>query len=137
MPNVVNDKYNYQRTRFLDAEGNIRHSAGNGDAVARAMLRLSPDQIADIAEAHDVDMSKYKNPGLAKMALSSRLRALVRKDTQVQIGDCLIKKLDQKQPELKAPKVERKAAKTEPTKPASKRTKRNGGTEETREEATE
>lgn len=131
MPNVVNDKYNYQRTRFLDAEGNIRHSAGNGDAVARAMLRLSPDQIADIAEAHDVDMSKYKNPGLAKMALSSRLRALVRKDTQVQIGDCLIKKLDQKQPELKAPP---KAKKAEPAKRTSKKTKRDGGATEVQEE---
>lgn len=97
MNDVINrDKYSYERIKTLDADGKVKHSSSNGDAVARAMLTLTPDQITDLAEANDVDLDKYKNSGLARMALANRVRALVRKGTAVQIGDVLVKKLDQK-----------------------------------------
>lgn len=132
MPNILNSKYNYERTKFVDADGNTRHSAGNLDAVARAMLLITPEQLVELAEANEIDLSKYKNPGLAKMALANRLRGLVRKDTAVKIGDVLVKKLDQKQPELKAPKP---APKTKPAQKVSRKKASNPVMEEEQDAA--
>lgn len=108
---IDRDKYSYQRVKTVDSEGKVRSSASNGDAVARAMLSLTTDQLADLARANDLDMAKYKNAGLARMALSNRLRALVRKGTAVQIGEHLIKKLDQRVKLEEAPKTKAKAEK--------------------------
>lgn len=116
MNDVINrNKYNYERIKTLDADGKVKHSSSNGDAVARAMLVLTPDQLADLAEANDVDMSKYKNGGLARMALSNRIRALVRKGTAVQIGDVLVKKLDQRVKVEELPKAKAKPRKRKET----------------------
>lgn len=113
MPNVMNsEKYKYERTKFLDADGKVKHSASNGDAVARAMMLISSDDIQGVIEANSLLMKEHKNPGLLRMAVGNSLRAKVRKGEPVTIGEYTVKKLDQKQPEIKAP-PKPKAVKTE------------------------
>lgn len=113
-------RYDYERVKFRDpSTGKIRHSAGNGDAVARAMLGLNVGQVVHTAMTAGLDelVSKHSdkrtsNPGQFRMIVGNALRALVRKGTSVQIGDHLVKKLDQKValPPVDEPKKSARAA---------------------------
>ena len=99
MADVINrDKYNYDRVRFKDSEGKVRHSASNGDAVAKAMLGLTADQIQEAIRVNGLadKLGSYKNAGLLRMAVGNALRALVRKGQSVTVGAHVIKKLDQR-----------------------------------------
>lgn len=100
---VDTERYGYDRIAYTDPKtGKTRHSAGNGDAVARAMLGLNSDDLmrivkkAGLGDKYDGKAGKAGNPGLFRMSLGHSLRALIKAGTPVQIGEHLIKKLDQK-----------------------------------------
>lgn len=94
--------YDYQRTKIVDKDGKTRHSASNGDAVAKAMLIYTAaggDLTALIKKnglGDRLDPSKWDNQGLFRMALGNSLRALVRAGTPVTIGDVEVKTLAQR-----------------------------------------
>lgn len=96
------DPSRYSRTTFLDPKtGKTRHSAGNGDAVATALLHVSNDKLDTIARANKVPDfvgREFVNQGQRRMALGNRLRGMVRKGDPVVIGEHSIRKLDQRVP---------------------------------------
>lgn len=109
-------KYDYKATRVADPKtGKVRNRVSNGDAVARAMLGITFEQLPKTAKANGLEelVSKHKdsvNPGQFRMIIGNALRAKVKRGEEVTIGDVLVKKLDQREPVVKdAPKVERAA----------------------------
>jgi hypothetical protein len=77
--NIAGD-YDYTKTKIKTADGKSKVVVDNADRVA-AVLRGSDEKaLKGIAKENgmDWDPSKYKNPGLARMAFGNRLRALVR-----------------------------------------------------------
>lgn len=116
---IDRDKYDYQPVRYTDAAGKTRHSAGNGDALARALLGLDLEAVIKVAKANGLDdlvkkhqSNKTVNAGQFRMILGNALRALVRKGEEVAVNGTVIKKLDQKEPVIKPTeaKTPRKAA---------------------------
>lgn len=110
----VIDPARYDVTRVRDAKtGRVRHSRGNGDAIAKAMLVATANGIAITKIAKDNglgDRMKGRdglNAGLQRMTLGVMLRKLVKDGTAVKIGDITVKTLGQK---VAMPKVEAKAA---------------------------
>lgn len=107
-------KYNYKRVSIRGTDGKVRHSAINGDAVAKAML-LAVSQgvgIGEIIKANDLS-SKFTiksavNPGLLRMSVGGSLRALVKAGTPVKIGRVKVESLRQA---VELPKVEKTAPK--------------------------
>lgn len=115
-------KYAYQSTRVTDPKtGKVRVSVGNMDAVARAMLLVTSDDLIKIAKKNGLD--KYDaakrdsvNPGQFRMQVGNALRGKVRKGEEVTIGEVVVKKLDQREPVIKevppgAPKKKTRAKK--------------------------
>lgn len=116
-------KYDYKRVSIRGADGKVRHSAINGDAVAKAML-LAVSQgvgIGEIIKANDLS-SKFTikdavNPGLLRMSVGGSLRALVKAGTPVKIGKVRVESLKQA---VELPKVEKAASKPKKTAKAKK-----------------
>lgn len=99
---VDTSKYNYDRTSIVGADGKTRHSASNGDAIAKAMLVFiaGGGDIAKVIKANGLgdkyDVAKYDNMGLLRMSVGNSLRGLVRNGTPVTIGDIVVKTLEQR-----------------------------------------
>lgn len=94
------DASRYNRTKFKDASGKSRHSAGNGDAVAQALLGAGPTDLRAIARDNGLTdrMARYEgstNPGQYRMNLGNMLRGMVRKGTHVNIGGVTVEGLAQ------------------------------------------
>lgn len=128
---VVNlDRYDYERSSIRDASGKVRHSASNGDAIAKAMLLLHTGKqtIAGVVRANGLtakfkDRDPEKNPGLFRMSVGVALRALVNHGTPVTIGDVVVKSLKQTVALPKVEKTERAPTKPKATKKAKKAAK--------------
>ncbi len=96
------DSSRYPRVTFTDPKtGAKRHSAGNGDAVATALLHVSNEKLDTVARKNDVEDfvgREFVNAGQRRMALGNRLRGKVRRGEPAVIGEFEIKKLDQRVP---------------------------------------
>lgn len=99
---IDTEKYKYGRTKVRDKAGKVRHSATNGDAVAKAMMGLTVPQVVDVMNANGLQRfaayATEKNPGQFRMTIGNSLRGMVRKGTAVTIGPHRIEKLDQNIP---------------------------------------
>ena len=108
---VIGDR-TYEATKIRDADGTLRTSRGNGDAIAKAMLihKAAGGTLDEIVKANDLGDKmkphKDKQEGLKRMTLGVILRALVKNGTPVKIGKIKVERLNQK---VEMPKVERKA----------------------------
>lgn len=90
-------KYDYRKTKVVGADGKLRTRTGNGDAVSTELSRALQEDgftVEKIAKATKLDV-KGSNPGQIRMNLGNMLRARVRKGEPMQIGNVLVKKLDQ------------------------------------------
>src|SRR5574343_1789488 len=102
----------YEVTKIRGADGKVRTSRGNNDAVAKAMLLFtaSGGDIANVVSRNKLDdkMKPHmkKQEGLRRMTLGVMLRALVKNGTPVRIGKITVEKLNQK---VELPKVEKLA----------------------------
>lgn len=107
--------YDYKRTSIRGKDGKIRHSASNGDAIAKTMLVFvaGGGKLEDVVRANGLD-DKFKGrkvsdgAGLYRMSLGVSLRALVRAGTPVKIGSITVKSLKQA---VDVPKVEKNGRK--------------------------
>lgn len=119
---VIGDR-EYATTRIRGADGKVRSSRGNGDAVAKALLLFTAagGDIKDVVTRNKLDdkMKPHmkKQEGLRRMTLGVMLRALVRNGTPVRIGKVTVEKLSQK---VEMPKVEKLPAKPAPRKKAKR-----------------
>ncbi len=110
---VIGDR-EYKATKIRNADGSVRTSRGNGDAIAKAMLLFTAKggDIATVVTRNKLDdkMKPHmkKQEGLRRMTLGVMLRALVRAGTPVYIGSTKITDLKQA---VELPKVEKAAAK--------------------------
>lgn len=122
-PMIDRDKYAYNTVRVAGKDGKVRNSTGNGDAVARAMLSVTFDDLPKIIKKNGLpDLKQGSNPGQFRMIVGNSLRAKVRKGEEVTIGDVVVKKLDQREPVIKeAPLAERKAAEPKAKKAKAKK----------------
>lgn len=106
---VDTSKFEYDTIKVRGADGKVKHSKGNGDAIARAFLVFSTtgkdimqvvraNKLAERLKGRDV------NAGLFRMTLGVMLRAMVRRGEHVTIGDVVVKSLEQRVavPEVKA-----------------------------------
>lgn len=130
MGDVINrDKYAYERIKTVDRDGKVRHSAGNGDAVARALLSVDYDGLIETMKKNDLwdRLGKHVgsvNNGQLRMFVGNSLRALVRKGTAVVIGEHTVRKLDQRVALPEAPKPEKKAKEPKAEKAAKPRSRK-------------
>jgi len=106
-------KYEYETTKIRDVTGKVRHSRGNGDAIANAMLVFIAAG-GDIKKVVKVNGLTKKmegreglNAGLYRMNVGVQLRKLVRDGTPVVIGDITVKTLEQN---VKVPEAVEKPA---------------------------
>lgn len=121
------DQSRYERISILGKDGTVKHSSGNGDAVAVALLIAMHGQGLDIGKIIKANSTKdnglaekyvpeqWDNAGMLRMNVGGTLRAMVRKGEEVVIGDITVKKLDQKvtipaDMRPKAKKAEKEAA---------------------------
>lgn len=95
---------NYAKIQYLDSEGNLKTTQGNGDAVAMALLGIGADELPKICKANGIEFSEKANNGQTRMAVGNSLRAMVKRGEPITIGDITVKKLDQKviPPSIKA-----------------------------------
>lgn len=111
---VDTEKFNYDTTKIRGADGKVRHSKNNGDAVANAMLVFiaGGGDIKKVVKANGLTKKMEGrdglNAGLYRMNVGVQLRKLVRDGTPVVIGDITVKKLDQA---VKVPEAMEKPAK--------------------------
>lgn len=118
---TIGADYEYETTKVTGADGKTRTSRGNGDSVARAMLAFvaasgdTQKALAKVVKDNKLgdkyDVAKSDNLGLLRMAIGNTLRAMVRAGTPVQIGEVLVKTLEQRValPEVKPKKVKEAA----------------------------
>lgn len=96
---IVKDPSRYQRDRVLTEDGKVRHSATNGDAVAKAMFGMSRQRMEECAETNGVAdrMAKHAAApnGRYRMNLGNILRGLVRNGKAPKIGEHTITDLKQ------------------------------------------
>jgi len=127
----VTDGYDYGVTKIRNADGKVRSSRGNGDAVANALLLFTAKggDVREIITRNKLDdkMKPHlkKQPGLLRMTLGVVLRAMVRNGTPVRIGKVLVEKLNQK---VEMPAVEKAAVKKTATKKAAPKRAAKGTT---------
>lgn len=100
--------YDYATTKIRDKSGKLRHSTGNGDAVAKAMLLhvAAGGTAKQAADANGLKIKDGGNAGTYRMALGVALRGLVRNGTPVKIGTVTVKMLSQR---VALPKVSKAA----------------------------
>lgn len=92
----------YATTKVKNEDGKTKIARGNGDAVARALIGLDAKALEKVVKDNDL-LDKHKgratsatNLGLARMSIGNSLRAKVKRGEHVQIGEHLVKKLDQR-----------------------------------------
>lgn len=119
-------RYGYGTTKVRGANGKIRHSRGNGDAVARALLGADFDAVLK-ANGLTERMKAHadKNSGQFRMIGGNMLRALIKKGEPVTIGDHVIKSLTQK---VAIPDVSSEL-KDKPAKKTRRKSKKESGAE--------
>lgn len=123
---VVNTSdYKYDRISVRGIDGKVRHSAGNGDAVAKAMLLLytTKKTLEGVIRDNGLKMKADEfggNAGTFRMSVGVALRGLVRNGTPVTIGDVVVKSLRQA---VALPKVEKAERSAKPAKKAKKASK--------------
>ena len=108
----------YDKVAFKDSAGKSRVARINGDAVSRAMVGAGRDALVKIARANKLGsevvtkIAEAKNAGQARMSLSNRLRAMVRRGEPVAIQGVEITSLTQSvsPPEPKKARRQAKAA---------------------------
>lgn len=125
-PMIDRSKYKYDPISYTDPKtGKKRRSLGNGDAVARAMLGLSADDLVTVCKANGLDELAAKkdaiNPGQFRMMVGNALRGLVRKGTAVNVGDHEITSLSQKIALPEAPAAEEQDEVEKPKRQRSKK----------------
>ena len=86
----------YPAIPYLDAEGKLSHSKGNGDAIHVAMINADVGDLKKVAKAYGFDWDKSSNFGLARASLGNALRARVKGGEAVTVNGITVKKLDQK-----------------------------------------
>lgn len=95
---IDRERYAYDKIKVVDPKtGKLRTRTGNGDAVAVELMRALQEDgftVEKIAKANKLEV-KGANSGQIRMNLGNMLRARVRKDEPMQIGNTLVKKLDQ------------------------------------------
>lgn len=116
---IDRSKYDYQTTRVIGKDGKVRHSAGNGDAIARALLGLAHDEIVRVIKQNGLQDKLGKhidqvNPGQLRMFVGNSLRGMVRRGEAVTVGKHVIKSLDQHVEVDEAPPAGAKAEKAPP-----------------------
>lgn len=120
---IDRSKYGYTRTKTTGADGKVRSSTSNGDAVAKALMLIPTGDaaISKVAKDNDLydrikDRLGSANAGQIRMSVGNMLRAKVRKGEPVTIGEIVVKKLDQtvKVPDAPKPAPAKKDAKPEP-----------------------
>lgn len=95
----------YPKIQYLDADGKLKSTRSNGDAVALALLGLGPNELQKVAKTNGVEyVVDATNAGLARLRFGNSLRAKVKAGDAVTIGEFVVKKLDQKivPPSIKA-----------------------------------
>lgn len=103
---VDTSRYDYDKIKVRDKSGKVRHSANNGDAVAKALLvhLAGGGTIDQVIKANKLEVkTKGKNAGLVRMSVGVALRGLINNGTAAKIGKLDVKTL--KQP-VSVPKVE-------------------------------
>jgi hypothetical protein len=112
---IDTSRYEYARIAVRGADGKMHYSAGNGDAVAKALLlhcTVNGKALGGVIRDNGL-ASKFKdaggNAGTLRMSVGVALRALVKAGTPVTIGDVKVSKLSQKvelpKPEKAAPRA--------------------------------
>lgn len=101
-PDIDMSGRDYKKMKVRDADGKLKHTANNGDAVAKAMLAYTSagGDLKALADKNGLT-DKFKgltggNPGLVRMSLGVMLRAMVRRGEPVKIGKITVEKLTQK-----------------------------------------
>lgn len=100
-PPMSIDPKRYDAVKLRGADGRLRLSRGNGDAVATAMLGLDHDALVKVMRANGLadKLGAYANPAVAgrfRMLLGNSLRALVRKGTPVDVAGTEVRTLKQR-----------------------------------------
>jgi len=99
--NVISDKYKYERIKLRDPEGKVHYSANSADAVARALLGMTQDQLIKVLQTNALDHvipHKAKNAGQFRMIVGGALRARIAKGEHVRIGPYTVSDLKQDVP---------------------------------------
>lgn len=107
---VVKGSYKYDTTRIQGKDGRVRHSVGNGDAVANAMLlhTAKGGTLAQVVKANSLNLKQGdRNDGLFRMSIGVVLRGMIRNGESVKIGSVTVKSLKQR---VALPKVSKSAA---------------------------
>jgi hypothetical protein len=107
----------YEKVRFTDADGKHRTAKISGDAVSKALVGATRDDLVKVAKANKLGaevvakIESATNVGTVRMSLSNRLRAKVKHGTPVDVRGVVINDLDQtvEAPAPKKPRA-RKAA---------------------------
>lgn len=92
----------YKAIRVENKDGTIRHSRGNGDAIAKAMIAFVAGGGDLMKVVKDNDLTEkygqkdFPNQGMFRMTLGNSLRALVRAGTPVKIGKETVTSLAQR-----------------------------------------
>jgi hypothetical protein len=104
---------NYEKVDYVGADGKKKSARVSGDAVSVALVGATREDLVKVAKANKLGaevvakVEAATNVGLARMSLSNRLRAIVRKgETPVTVRGVEITSLDQKV-EAPAPKKTR------------------------------
>jgi len=97
---IDRDKYVYEVTRVRGADGRMKASRTNGDAVARAMLGMSPQQVEEVIAQNGLSdkLGRHigvRTPGQLRMLAGNALRHMLKQGSSIVIGDNTIKRLDQ------------------------------------------
>lgn len=96
---VVDTKnYKYGAVKFRDADGKLRHTADNGDAIAKAMRAhvAAGGTIEQIVADNGLEVKKSGNAGLFRMSVGGVLRGKVRNGETVKIGKLKVSSLKQR-----------------------------------------
>lgn len=96
-------RYQYSRIKIRNKDGKAIYSAGNKDAVARAMLGLDKAGLVEVMNDHDLKdkvgkHAKGKNVGHFRMILGQALRGMVNRGEKVKVQGHVIKDLKQAVP---------------------------------------
>lgn len=96
---VDNKKYKYERIKLRGPNNEVAYSASSADAVARALFRLSKEDLVKVLQAngmdHVVHHADTMNPGHFQMVVGQSLRAILNKGSPVVIGPHTVSSLDQ------------------------------------------
>ena len=93
------EKYKYDRIKVRGPDGVARYTAGNKDAIAKAMFGMTKDQIRAVATENKLDLAVHfekRNMGHLRMIVGQALRSIIAKKGTVLVNGHAITKLAQK-----------------------------------------